>query len=333
MLEAPTTPKKSSSCLLWVVVVMLLGSLGLNFLLTLVVAARGSTGGVKGFEEVVLDGELEDSDDRIVVIPITGMIMDVPGTGMVANLERLLRELKKDEHVKAIVIDVDSPGGGVTASDTIYHDLLKFKTEQKIKAVALFGDVAASGGYYVAMAADHIVCHETSITGSIGVISRFYNFVGLMDKVGVTVKTIKSLNEQGKESFKDIGSPYRLMKPAEEKLLQGLITEMWGRFTRVVAEGRKGKLTLKEVEKLADGRVFTGQQALDAKLIDQLGYREDAYAMARKLCQSEKAVVVQYKKSGGLSDLLDLGASSQVEKLAADLPGQGPRFMYLWTGR
>lgn len=337
MLEttAPPPPKKSS-CLLWVILLMLVGSLGLNFLLMLTTAAlaHGETGEVEGYEEVVMDGERGDSDDRIVVIPVTGMIMDIPEKGMVAELERLLRQLKKNEHIKAIVIDVDSPGGGVTASDTIYHDLLKYKTEQKLKTVALFGDVAASGGYYVAMSADHIIAHETSITGSIGVISRFYNVKELMDKVGVSVKTIKSLNEQGLESFKDIGSPYRAMRPAEEKLLQGLITEMWGRFTRVVADGRKGHLTLKEVEKLADGRVFTGPQALKAKLIDSLGYREDAYAMARKLCQSEKAVVVQYKKkSTGLGELLDLGVTSQVEQLVADFPGQGPRFMYLWTGR
>ncbi len=333
MLEPP--PKKNPSCLLWVIVLMLLGSLGMNFLLTVVVAAQHSDSStIEGYQEVVLDGERDDSEDRIVVIPISGMIMDVPGTGMVAELERLLRQLKKDEHIKAIIVDVDSPGGGVTASDTIYHDLLKFKTDQKIQAVALFGDVAASGGYYVAMSCDHIIAHETSITGSIGVISRFYNVKELMDKIGVSVKTIKSLNDEGRESFKDMGSPYRAMRPAEEKLLQGLITEMWGRFTQVVADGRKGKLTLKEIQKLADGRVFTGPQALKAKLIDAIGYREDAYAMARKLSQSEKAVVVQYKKESGLSDLFALGASSQAQKLVADLPGgQGPRFMYLWTGR
>ena len=219
---------------------------------------------------------------------------------------------------------VDSPGGGVTASDRMYEELKHFKDEKKIPVVAIFEDVAASGGYYVAMASDHIIAHPTTITGSIGVISEFYDFSQLMGKVGVDVNIIKSLNYEGKESFKDMGTPTRKMKPEERKILQALITEMWERFTSVVAEGRKGKLTLAEVKKLADGRVFSGGTALKAKLVDQVGYTRDAYQEIRKRCGNPKARIVRYLPEKGWEDLFT--SQSLVPKL--ELPKSG--VFYLW---
>ena len=234
--------------------------------LVLVVAVGGKDEvGVKGFSATLVDGE-KDEEDFVAIVPVQGMIMeppsDNPGKGSLGSMVKLLKQLDKEEHLKGILLVVDSPGGGVTASDRMYEELKHFKDTKKIPVVAVFEDVAASGGYYVAMASDHIMAHPTTITGSIGVISHFFDFSELMGKMGVQENTIKSLNWEGKESFKDIGSPYRKMKPEERKLMQAMITEMWERFTTVVAEGRKGKLTLEEVRKLADGRVFSGGAAL-----------------------------------------------------------------------
>lgn len=200
-----------------------MGSLGLNFILGLVAAGNSSGGkfgnhvALKGYQSSLVDSE-ESSEDFIAVVPVQGMIMEHPsdgeGKGSLSRLKRLLKELKKQKNLKGILLLVDSPGGGVTCSDVMYHELCEFKKETKLPIVALFQDVAASGGYYVAMAADHIVAHQTTITGSIGVISHFYNFTGLMDKVGVKVNTIKSLNSAGQESFKDIGWP---LQPCDRK--------------------------------------------------------------------------------------------------------------------
>ncbi len=298
-----------------------------NFVLLVAVGADAHETGVKGFSASLVDGE-KDEEDFIAIVPVQGMIMeppsDNPGKGSLGAMVKLLKQLEKQDHLKGVLLVVDSPGGGVTASDRMYDELKHFKEKKKVPVVAVFEDVAASGGYYVAMAADHIVAHPTTITGSIGVISHFYNFTELMGKVGVDVNTIKSLNWEGKESFKDIGSPYRKMKPEERKLMQDMITEMWERFTSVVAEGRKGKLTPEEVRKLADGRVFSGGAALKVKLVDQVGYSRDAYAEIRKRCGNEKAKIVRYLPDKSWEDLFT--AQALVPKV--ELPSSG--VFYLW---
>ena len=292
-------------------------------------AAGSSRERVKGFNVSLVDGE-DSEDDFIAIVPVQGVIVeppsDNPGKGSVGQLTNLLKQLRKEEHLKGLLLMVDSPGGGVTASDRMYEELRRFKTETKLPVVALFEDVAASGGYYVSMAADHIIAHPTSITGSIGVISHFYDFSELMGRVGVEVNTIKSLNFQGKESFKDIGSPYRKMKPEERALMQKLITEMWERFVTVVAEGRKGKLTPEQIRKLADGRVYSGPEALRQHLIDQVGYVPDAYQEIRKRCGNTKAKIVRYLPEKSWEDLFRAEAENFHPKL--ELPSS--RILYLW---
>ena len=327
---APPAGRKASRLWFFLSIFLALG-LGLslfgNLVLVLAVGADGQETGIKGFSASLVDGE-KDEEDFIAIVPVQGMIMeppsDNPGKGSLGAMVKLLKQLEKQEHLKGVLLVVDSPGGGVTASDRMYDELKHFKEAKKVPVVAIFEDVAASGGYYVAMAADHIIAHPTTITGSIGVISHFYNFTDLMGKVGVDVNTIKSLNWEGKESFKDIGSPYRKMKPEERKLMQDLITEMWERFTSVVAEGRKGKLTLAEVRKLADGRVFSGGAALKVKLVDQVGYTREAYAEIRKRCGNEKAKIVRYLPEKSWEDLFT--AQALVPKV--ELPSSG--VFYLW---
>ena len=317
------------------------GSLVLNALLGVaLVGARESSGESGRYEEILVDGK-RSARDKVVVLPIHGVIMeegDGPGSvRMVSQIRSMLRSLEEDRHVKALVLDIDSPGGGVTASDQIYHELARFRKEKGIPVVSLFGDVAASGGYYVAMASDHLVAHGTSITGSIGVISQFPQVSELMDRVGVEITTIKSLNDQGRTSFKDIGSPFRKMRPEEHALLQDLITRMWERFVGVVAEGRKGRLDSRQIRKLADGRIFTGDQALELKLVDSVGYQEDAFQKARELGHAPDARVVRLRHRESLADLLGgLGVSSptppDLRRLLERTGQRGPRLLYLWSG-
>ncbi len=331
---SPAGPPKKPSRIWFFIAVFLALGLGLSMFvnLVLVVAVGGKDEvGVKGFSATLVDGE-KDEEDFVAIVPVQGMIMeppsDNPGKGSLGSMVKLLKQLDKEEHLKGILLVVDSPGGGVTASDRMYEELKHFKDTKKIPVVAVFEDVAASGGYYVAMASDHIMAHPTTITGSIGVISHFFDFSELMGKMGVQENTIKSLNWEGKESFKDIGSPYRKMKPEERKLMQAMITEMWERFTTVVAEGRKGKLTLEEVRKLADGRVFSGGAALKARLVDSVGYSRDAYREIRKRCGNDKAKIVRYLPEKSWEDIF--GAQALAPKI--ELPVKSGVF-YLWEPR
>jgi len=330
---------KSSA--LWLLLVLIVaGSTGvLGLFLGIGLSAVSGSSTESGLKEVLVDGE-KDSEKKIAAIPIKGVIMESMGTGpgTVSQFKSVLNAIKADESVVGILLVIDTPGGGVTASDRIYHDLLEFKKEKEIPIHAIFLDVAASGGYYVAMASDHITAHPTTVTGSIGVISKFFNFSEAMSKIGVSVNVIKSLNSEGEVSFKDIGSPYRPMRPEERKLMQGLITEMWVRFTDVVAAGREGKISPQEVRKLADGRVFTGQQALQLKLVDAVGYSEDAYAEIRKASGHDEARIVSLEKEPGLATLLGLGASSDIAglgnsqlEMAKKVLSEQSGFLYLWT--
>lgn len=326
--------------------VLVLSLIGNGFLgLVAIGAAAGSGIGhsvyLDGYKSTLVDGKSE-SDDFIAIVPVQGVIMESPsedssGKGSLSRLHRLLSELEKQDNLKGIVLLVDSPGGGVTTSDLMHHELKRFKEKKKVPVLALFQDVAASGGYYVAMTADHVMAHRTTVTGSIGVISHFFNMTDLMSKVGVKMNTVKSLNSAGKESFKDIGSPYRPMRPDEQKLIQDMITSMWNRFVDVVAEGRKGKLTREEVATLADGRIFAGPAALENKLIDSVGYPEEAYAKIRELAKSSDAKVLRFSKEKDWDDLFQAQSNIKIPgaQTAERLLGEGPesRFLYLWDGR
>lgn len=339
---SPPAPRRPWS--FWVALLLalvLLGSVMLNVLLGLAALGNNLEPALRAnFEETLLDGK-RSATEKVVVLPIQGVIME-EGDGpralrSVSRMRSMLRAVRQDKAVKAIVLEIDSPGGGVTASDQIHHELLRFRQETGIPIVALFGDVAASGGYYVAMASDEILAHTTTITGSIGVISQFPQVRELMDKIGVEILTIKSLDEQGKSSFKDMGSPFREMRPEERRLLQGLITQMWERFVEVVAAGREGKLDRAQVRALADGRIFTGRQALELKLVDALGYQEDAFKRARDLGQAPQAKVVRLQHRETLLDLLGGGGFSTREwsaplRVLERTSLNGPRMMYLWPG-
>lgn len=188
---------------------------------------------------------------------------------------RRIEQLAETKGVKAIVLDINSPGGSVGAVQEIYMRIQRVKKEKKIPFVALFGDVSASGGYYLGAACDKIVAHPGTITGSIGVIFNVSNMEGLFGKIGFKSDPIKS----GKH--KDIGSPARPMTAEERQILQSLIDDAYGQFVQAVAEGRK--LPVETVKPLADGRIYSGNQALELKLVDKLGDSLDAAKLAAEL--------------------------------------------------
>jgi protease IV len=241
--------------------------------------------------------ETADTSDKIAIVDVEGIltseeqesILATKESQVVAFVEKLKRA-EADDDVKAVVVRIDSPGGDVTTSDILYHELVRFKQRKKVPVVAAFMGVAASGGYYLASGCDTIVAHPTSITGSIGVISMHFSLSGLLDKIGVKVEALKS------GPRKDVGSPFRTLDDADRRLLQSLIDQFYARFVDVVAEGRKGRLSEAEVKVLADGRVFTAQQALEARLVDRIGYLEDAVGEALARAQVKKANVVMYSR-------------------------------------
>jgi protease-4 len=219
--------------------------------------------------------------DKVGVLEIKGLISDS------TEINKAIHDFKDREDIKAIVLRIDSPGGAVGPSQEIYKEVKKVKEKNKV-VIASMGSVAASGGYYIAAAADQIVANPGTITGSIGVIIEFANVQELLDKIGLKGVVIKS----GK--FKDTGSPLREMRDEEKNILQGLINDIHQQFVDVVATNRK--LDLKEVSDIADGRIFSGVQAKEANLVDELGNLEDAIDLASKLAGIEGKPQVVYSK-------------------------------------
>ncbi|PIR15922.1 MAG: signal peptide peptidase SppA, partial [Elusimicrobia bacterium CG11_big_fil_rev_8_21_14_0_20_64_6] len=245
---------------------------------------------------------------------------------------RRIEQLADTKGVKAIVLDINSPGGSVGAVQEIYSRIQRVKKEKKIPFVALFGDVSASGGYYLGAACDKIVAHPGTLTGSIGVIFSVSNMEGLFAKVGYKMDPIKS----GKH--KDIGSPARPMTPEERVILQTLIDDAYGQFVQAVADGRK--MTVEEVKPLADGRIYSGRQALELKLVDQLGDSVDATKLAAELggIKDEKPRVRRdTEKLNDLFELLEtrarltfgLGAAGVTVNAGPSIP-RG--LLYAWSG-
>ena len=264
---------------------------------------------------------------KVVRIPLTGMIMlgeeswvDNPSSAAAAL--RAIKRATHDPDVEGIILEVDSGGGGITASDMIYKALQDFKKEGKGRViVTLMGDIAASGAYYVSLPSDIILAHPTTITGSIGVIMQSYNIKELAAKLGIKDETFKSGEN------KDILNPFHDVSPEQRAMLQGVIDSLYGRFVRLVAESRK--ISEGDVRKLADGRIFVADEALEHKLIDGIGYSADAEKEMIKLLNVKEINVVRYSEDVSFLDLLrshhGFGAS-----MSDFLTPRETRMMYRW---
>jgi protease-4 len=292
----------------------------------------------KGLQERVLEGE---GTAKILLVDISAVISEKEkskGLGLgteaslVARIKEELQKAEKDDYLKGIVVKINSPGGTVTATDTIYHELMEFKERTGARIVACVTGLAASGGYYVASAADQIIAHPTSVTGNIGVIALKFNVDQLLSKVGIQQETVKSADK------KDIWSPFRPSTPEEKEIIQSVIDTFHDRFVEVVHSGRRSLLSQEEVEKLADGRIFTAEQALAAKLIDKIGYLDDALKSLKGSLDLTQAKVITYcrpgRSKGTIYSGLPQGRDTDINLIAVngDFLSLIPevQFMYLW---
>lgn len=239
---------------------------------------------------LILDGAWFGGE-RVAVVRIEGVIVDS------RDAIEELRKFRENPNVKAIVLRIDSPGGGVVPSQEIYSEVLKTRTEGRVKVVTSMGNLTASGGYYIAAATDRIVANPGTLTGSIGVIMELANVQGLLEKVGVQSVVIKS----GKH--KDLASPFRTMSVEDRDILRTVLDDVHDQFIQAVAAGRAMKVD--QVRELADGRIFTGRQARTVKLVDELGDLQDAIRLAGKMGGiAGEPRVVETRKRFSWRDLL-----------------------------
>jgi protease-4 len=290
-------------------------------------------GGEEPLVETVVFGE---RGPKVLMLDVDGLISDVGVEGplgfrgresSVARLREQLDKARQDTDVRGLLVRINSPGGSVTASDVMYREIRAFKEQRRVPVVAQLMGVAASGGYYVAMAADVVLAHPTTITGSIGVISAGINVSGLMQRYGVQDQTLTG------GRLKDAGSPLRPMSAEERAYLQAVIDDLHERFRAVVREGRPA-LDRTRVEALSDGRIFTASQAERAGLLDGIGYLPAAIdEIGRRVGASEVRVVAYHREREWRANLYSTApaAPSSGADAAARLGlGAGPAFLYLW---
>ena len=287
-------------------------------------------GGASARQQTIVEG---DATERIAVIPVNGVIMGEASQ----QFDRFMKLAENDPHVKAVVIEIDSPGGTVTASDEIHHRITQFKQKKNVPVVATMGSVAASGGYYIACAADYVFAQPTTMTGNIGVLFPRYNVSRLAEKWGVEETTLESTGAD----YKNAGSMFKPENPDEVKYFQSIIDKSFAQFKGVVSAGRSSKLT-KPIDQIANGKIYLAAEAEELGLIDKIGYASDAYAHAGQ--GLKKPQVVRYLNPPTLFDVL--AAKSNVGSVGASANGSvnvqldwkklqeltTPRMLYLWRG-
>ncbi len=274
---------------------------------------------------------------KVLIVEIEGMLMNARSGGFLQPTEnpvsRLAQELDRaagDDRVKAVVLRINSPGGTVTASDTMYQLVRDFKEKTQKPVIAATQEVAASGGYYVALAADEIIAHPTSVIGSIGVIFNTFDFAGTMSKIGMRSEAIKS------GPLKDMGSPFRALADSERQVMQGMVDEYYQRFVAIV-RAHRNITDEKTLALVTDGRVFSGEQARALGLVDQTGQLGQAIERAKTLAQAPNARVVLYKRPYGYSGSIYADSAIPAPKtdvLRLELPFGREMlptgFYYLW---
>jgi protease IV len=260
---------------------------------------------------------------KIAIININGIIQEE----LSQEVSKQLKMARDDDRVKGLIIRVNSPGGTISGSDQIYNEIVKYRKKTGKPVVALMEGVAASGGYYTSVACDKIVAEPTTITGSIGVIMGHFVLQQLLEeKLGIQPVIVKSGPK------KDWPSPFHQVTEEERQYIQQkLITPAYERFVKVVADGRK-ELTVEDVRRLGDGSIYGAQEALEDKLIDRIGYLDDAIDTVKSLAGIEKAQVIEYRKPFSLIDLLGAQSTSTLKFDKNTLyKFYSPQVLYLWT--
>lgn len=290
--------------------------------------------GKSRIQEVVLIKS--PAKEKILLLDVAGIISSSLNAGFLARegdiLSQVYYRLEKaaeDRNVKAVILRLDTPGGEVTASDVLYNEIRKFKDKTGRPVVGLMMGVAASGGYYVASACDYVIAHPSTITGSIGVISIFPSLEELFSKIGVKMNVVKS------GEMKDSGSAFRDLTEEEKEVFQGVIDELYQKFLDAVYQRRKSVLSMDDLRRIADGRIYTARQAHELNLVDEVGYFDAALKKALSLASLKQASVIAYTyhpsrktniyaanlKSPSLLD------SHQLEEMLLSLKSG---FYYLW---
>ncbi len=292
----------------------------------------------KPLEEKLLEGK---GTPKILLVDLDGIISFKEETSSLqlktkpskpAFFREVFRKAESDSDVAGVIIRINSPGGTVSASDTIYHEIMRFKQKTNIPVYAYIMELAASGGYYVASASDRIIASPTAITGSIGVIAMKFNIEDLLLKVGISNETYKSGPK------KDFWSPFRPSTPEEQKMLQDIIDRLFARFVGVVYANRQKLLTEQQVRGLADGRILTADEALKAKLIDQVAYLDETIDTMKKALALKEARIVTYARPETFTSNI-YSEMPQPGPLVINLLSisaeefsmlSGAQFMYLW---
>ena len=290
---------------------------------------------IRPLEEETVEGK---GSSKVLLLDLSGVLSEdvvsfsigapPPRVPLLSRVREELQKAEEDERVRALIVRINSPGGTITASDVLYHQLLAFKARKKVPVIAAIMDVGASGGYYAALAADTIVANPTTITGSIGVVMVTVNAQGLLEKIGVAPLAIKS------GPMKDAGSPFRSLTEPERAVFQGIIDDMYGRFVSLIVQSRK--LPEDRVRAAADGRVYTADEALRLGLVDRIGYLEDVVSLAKAQAGLSEARVIMYHRPKEYRTNIYSAtpaastAESTLAQFAAALGGGGPRFLYLW---
>ncbi|PKN30988.1 MAG: signal peptide peptidase SppA [Deltaproteobacteria bacterium HGW-Deltaproteobacteria-21] len=311
------------------------------FLLLLIGLAGCAPRLFKGSSDPLREFTLEGKGDgKVLLIPLRGAVSTKPEEGifrtkpsMVQEVVSHLRKAQKDPSIKAVLLEIESPGGSVTASDVLYHELEKYKEKSGAKMVTLMMSTAASGGYYVALASDRIIAHPMTLTGSVGTIFVRPNATRLMEKVGLEAEITKS----GK--YKDMASPFRDTQPEEKEIIRAMIEDLNSRFLELAA--KKRGLKDEQYRNVATARIFTAAQAVEAGLVDSIGYMDDALREAKNLSGlTEDAKVVVYRRTQFSDDNpynpITMEGSGQIPGLIQmplseflTMPGAG--FYYLWA--
>ena len=277
--------------------------------------------------------------DKVLLLDISGTISmqsksQLGGLSrepsLVARVKEELNLAQNDPRVKAIVLKINSPGGMVTASDILHHEILALKKRRGVKVVACLLELGASGAYYVATAADRIIAHPTTITGSIGVMVLKLSLADLLQKIGVREETVKSGEK------KDLLFPYRSLSAPEREVVQRIVDHLQERFMQVIRRGRP-QITAAQLREIADGRILTARQAKELGLIDRIGYLDDAVETARELAGLGEISLISYQspydpQPNIYTQAKQMSPQQPVSNLYSDslFPGMSPCFMYLW---